>query len=418
MTTLDTQDIAALTDDRAPREPISSAPAIVLCVLALLTIGVVMVTSAGLEIESVSLDAELGDAVAGSPGLLEVLTSKSVILMGLAVAALAVAALTPVNRARRILAPLAGKASARPLVTLSLGILPLVGLLVLVLIPGVGLEKKGASRWLPLPGMGAQGFQPSELAKWGLVLVLAWYATTIGPRIKTALDGLLPGAIVVGLVAGLIAKEDLGTGVLVAAVAGVVLVAAGVRLLYVVPAGILALAGAVGLVVTSDYRTDRVIAYLDPYADPVGTGYHMIQSMATIAGAGPAGTGLGHGIQKFGYLPEDTNDFLFAVITEELGFFGALLVITPLLVLVWVLRGVVARTQDKFTRLVVLGIASTIALQTMINLVVVTGLGPTKGIALPLVSAGGTGWILTAASLGLVIALERADAARQTPDLA
>ena len=396
-----------------PRQ--SSAPAIVLCVLTLLTIGVVMVTSASLEIRPVPLEVGPGEGVAGSPTIADVLRSKQAILMGLALLAMACAAALPIERLRALLARPGAAAARHPIAALAIAAALLLALLSLVYTDVLGREENGGARWVRVPGLGDRGFQPSEVAKWALVVVLAWYAASIGPAIRTFGRGLVPGAVAAGLIAGMVAREDLGTGVLIGSVAGVVLLAAGVRLWQALLLAPPALLGALALVATSEYRTDRVVAFLDPYADPVGDGYHMIQSMATIAGAGPVGRGLGHGLQKHGFLPEDTNDFLFAIITEELGIAGALLVAAPLLILVWVLRGVAARAHDRFTRLVVLGVACTIAFQTVINLFVVTGMAPTKGIALPLVSAGGTGWVLTAASLGLVIALERADAARHRP---
>lgn len=423
MTALPTHSTDPAADARAaptahPGPPhASSAPAIMLCVLTLLTIGVVMVTSASLEIRPVPLNTEPGadptDGIAGSPAFADVLRSKQTILMGLALLAMGLAAALPINRLRALLARPATVAARHPIAALALAVAMLLVLLSLVYTDALGREENGGARWIRVPGLGDRGFQPSEVAKWGLIALLAWYAATIGPAVRTFSRGLIPGAIAAGLIAGMVAREDLGTGVLIAAVAGVLLLAAGVRLWHAALLAPPALLGAVALVATSDYRTDRVVAFLDPYADPVGDGYHMIQSMATIAGAGPAGRGLGHGLQKHGFLPEDTNDFLFAIIAEELGLAGTLLVIAPLLLLVWVLRGVAARAQDPFTRLAVLGVACTIAIQSIINLFVVTGLAPTKGIALPLVSAGGTGWLLTAASLGLVIALERADADRR-----
>ena len=219
--------------------------------------------------------------------------------------------------------------------------------------------------------------------------------------------GLLPAFCALGLVAGFIVVEDLGTGVLLAGAGAVVLLAAGARFwqyALVVPP---AVAGVTMAILTSPYRVQRVLSFLDPYADPQGSGYHMIQSMATVAGGGLFGRGLGHGLQKFGYLPEDTTDFLFAVICEELGLAGATLVIFLYSVLALAILSIIRRAADPLSRLISLGVLATILGQALINLFVVTGLGPTKGIALPLLSSGGTGWILTAAMLGVVMAVDR-----------
>jgi len=165
---------------------------------------------------------------------------------------------------------------------------------------------------------------------------------------------------------------------------------------------------AVGLaILASPYRVARLTAFLDPYADPQGTGYHMIQSMGAVAGGGFFGRGLGHGLQKFGYLPEDRTDFLFAIICEELGTPGAALVVFLFAGLLLAGLAIVRREPDRLLRLMGVGVITTVGLQAVINLAVVTGLGPTKGIALPLVSSGGTGWILTAFSLGLLVAIDR-----------
>src|SRR5690606_10904877 len=180
-----------------------------------------------------------------------------------------------------------------------------------------------------------------------------------------------------------------------------------------------AAAGITLAILTSPYRMRRITAFLDPWADPAGDGYHMLQSLAAIAGGEGTGRGLGHGLQKYGYLPEDTNDFLFAIICEEMGIAGALLVAVLFCGLVWSAIAIIRREPSRSLQLMALGIIATVSLQAVMNLVVVTGLGPTKGIALPMVSAGGTGWTLTAACLGLLLAMDRGQAEReQAPEVA
>jgi len=202
----------------------------------------------------------------------------------------------------------------------------------------------------------------------------------------------------------------LGTAALIGAVAVLVLLAAGARMRHVallMPVGAMALAAGV---LAEPYRVRRLTAFIDPYADPAGAGYHAIQSMAAVAGGGGFGRGLGFGLQKFGYLPEDQTDFIFAIINEELGIVGAALVISLYLGLLWSGWSIVRRDSSAVMRLVGLGVLATIGLQAIINLAAVTGLGPTKGIALPLISSGGTGWMLTAASLGVLVGMDRAQA--------
>jgi len=195
-----------------------------------------------------------------------------------------------------------------------------------------------------------------------------------------------------------------------------VLLAAGAKLWHI---GVLAPAGlgvvAAGLL-TSDYRMKRVTSFIDPYADPAGDGFHVIQSMGAIANGEGVGRGLGHGLQKFGYLPEDTTDFIFAIISEELGLFGVALVLFLYCVLLTTGTDIARRDTRPVARLFVLGVIATIGLQACINLLVVTKLAPTKGIALPLISSGGTGWILTSAALGLLIRFDRTQGTRPGED--
>jgi len=217
---------------------------------------------------------------------------------------------------------------------------------------------------------------------------------------------LLPGLLGAGVVAMIIAKEDLGTAVLIAVTAGVMLLGAGVgfwRMMSLTPvAGLLVAVG----VLIEPYRIRRLTTFLDPFADPQNAGFHMIQSMAAISGGGVFGRGLGFGIQKFGYLPEDQNDFLFAVICEELGLAGAALTLALEFGLIVGVFCVLRRVVTPAAKLLCLGVMTTLGVQAAINLLAVTGLGPTKGIALPLLSAGGTGWVLTAGMLGLVAGRE------------
>lgn len=383
---------------------------IILCALALLTIGVVMVNSAGMSVTPV-LDARgepygAGRVAPSTPwGFADIATGRPAVYMLLALAAMAFAAMLPIGRLARLARAAAWARPRVPLIGLLAGGLVMLGLLLAVYVPGLAAPENGASRWIRLPGVGTA--QPSELVKWGAVWLLAWYAVAAGERLRRFVPGLLPALAVLGVLSFAIVVEDLGTGVLVAAAGSAVLLAAGARLahfaLFIPPA----LAGIAAAIVTSPYRVRRVVAFLNPYADPEGDGYHMIQSMAAIADGGLTGRGLGHGIRKFGYLPEDTTDFVFAVICEELGLAGALVVCSLYAALVVALLGVVRSQRDPLVRLGVLGVLVTLSFQAAMNLVVVTGLGPTKGIALPLLSRGGTGWLLTAASLGLAIAADR-----------
>lgn len=281
--------------------------------------------------------------------------------------------------------------------------------LILVHFEVFGGETKGANRWIRFAlGPIALSFQPSELAKWSLILVIAGYvAGQARERLAWFCSGLLPIFAIIGITGVLIIVEDLGTAVLVGSVAGLMLLAGGIRWRHVA-AMVGPAAAAVYLAIMAEpYRMQRLVSFRDPYADPQGSGYHMIQSMAAIASGEVTGRGLGYGVHKFGYLPEDTTDFLFAVLCEELGVFGALLVAALYATLIVAGVRIVVRQTDLANRLVGLGVILTVGLQALINMAVVTGLAPTKGIALPLVSSGGTGWLLTAFSLGLLVGLDR-----------
>lgn len=375
---------------------------IALCVFALLTIGVVMVNSAGMAVAPV--DSSL-DSVP-SVSTRSILLSRSTVYMGLAILAMGVGSMLPVRRAAAVLA--GGRDGREGLAPLMVGAGALVVVCALVYVPGLSREVNGSSRWLRLPGLGTElSLQPSELAKWGLVVVIAWYGAARARVLHEFWAGLVPALLAVGAVAGFIIVEDLGTGTLIAAVACLMLLAAGARVWHFAMFVPLAVLGLVGAILTSPYRVKRILAFIDPYADPQGIGYHAIQSLVAIAGGKGFGRGLGHGLQKFNYLPEDTTDFIFAIICEELGIAGAAVVIGLFGALLWAGFVVMRRESDAMLRLVALGVVGTVALQAIINLAVVTALAPTKGIALPLLSSGGTGWILTAFSMGLLVAIDR-----------
>ncbi|MGD1915367.1 MAG: FtsW/RodA/SpoVE family cell cycle protein [Phycisphaerales bacterium] len=402
---------------------------ILLCVLTLLGVGLVMVRSADSRVDAIPtpepLDFSQGAALLVVPdppkpedptlreALLETLASRSVIYAGIALLATFLAASIPLGLLDRVDA-LAG--AKKPMLWLGIATLCIIVVLLLVYVPALEREAKGAKRWVEVavPGIGKVGGQPSEIAKWSLPAIIAIFAAARGPAIGSLFTGLLPAGLAVGLVCGLIMIEDLGTAVLIAAVCGLVLLAAGIRWWHVGFLALVAAAGSVQAILTSPYRIERITSFLDPWADPADSGYHMIQSLAAISGGELTGRGLGNGLHKLGYLPEDTTDFLFAIICEELGVLGAAGVIGVFAVLTWACIGVVRSERGPACQLIALGITSTVALQAIMNLAVVTGLGPTKGIALPLVSAGGTGWVLTGASLGLLIAMDRRQA-RQAP---
>lgn len=365
-----------------------AAHIIQLTAVALLGIGLIMVPSAAINV---------GDE---SRGLFAALHSRHTLYALIAVAAMMVASRVNVRelyRTRGLLHPL--------WLIVGLSLLTVA----LTLVPGLGREVKGAVRWLQVgPAHWGLSFQPSELVKWTMILALAWWCARRQGVMHRFRDGPAPALALIALACGLIVIEDLGTAVLIGGVGLAMLVAGGARiwqLAALTPPAILAVAAAIW---HSPYRLHRVTAFLDPWAHADGAGYHPLQAMLAFAHGGLTGVGLGEGVQKLGYVPEDTTDFIFTVIAEELGFAGAALVVTLYLTILWTGLGVMRACQDTFGRLVAFGILLTLGIQATLNIAVVTATVPTKGIALPLISAGGTGWILTAVCLGLLAALDNA----------
>lgn len=268
----------------------------------------------------------------------------------------------------------------------------------LVLVPHVGIEKNGARRWLPI---GITRFQPSELAKWAAVIYLAWWLTA-RPVDMSKFKGFILTLIPVGVLCLLVVIQDFGTAALIAVVAIAMLMVGRVKwwhLAVVVPP---AMGIAYWFVAHKEYRWRRMTAFLDPYAAPQGEGYHMIQSLLSYATGGLSGTGLGAGIQKLGYLPEDTTDFIFSTICEELGLCGAMFTVALYLAILFVAWQAVKKNRDSFGRLLAFGIGAMIGTQAMINIAVATVSVPTKGLSLPLISAGGSGIVITCAALGIL----------------
>ncbi len=283
-----------------------------------------------------------------------------------------------------------------------------VALLAAVLVPGIGEERNGARRWLNLgPSALGLGFQPSELAKLSLVILLAAIAGHMGDRIRKFWTGLLPLILILGIVCGLVGIEDFGTAALLALVGACMLLGAGAKIWHMILVCMPGVAGLAYLVISKPYRVTRVLSFLDPYADPQGAGYHQVQSLITIASGDWWGRGLGAGIQKYGYLPESRSDFIFAVICEELGIIGGVAVLGLFAILLWNGRKAMLRATTEFGRLIALGATLTIGFQAAMNVAVVTVSVPTKGIGLPFVSAGGSGVILFSMLVGLLVNVAR-----------
>jgi cell division protein FtsW len=273
-----------------------------------------------------------------------------------------------------------------------------------VLVPGIGMQVNGARRWIKL---GPIQIQPSELAKWSAVLFTAYWLCRPKTDTRKLFTGFLPVVAPIAALCLLVVIQDFGTAALIAACCFTMLLAGRVKWWHVAAVLVPAIIGGYWFIAHKEYRLRRIMAFRDPYASPQGEGYHMIQSLLSFSTGGLTGKGLGNGVQKLGYLPEDTTDFIFAVICEELGLFGAMLTIALYLGILFVAWETVKNRRDDFGRLLAFGIASMIGLQAAINIAVATVSVPTKGLSLPLVSAGGSGMMITCAALGVLYSVAR-----------
>ncbi len=259
----------------------------------------------------------------------------------------------------------------------------------------------GASRWLHI---GPLGVQPSELAKIAIILFTAALLERRMDRIDELPYALLPIGVTTGVIVGLILVEpDLGTAVSVLVIAGAMVFAAGISYRYILALALVAIPAFYVVVMAQAYRVHRMLAFLDPWSDPQGKGYQVIQSMIAVGTGGFFGTGLMGGIQKLFYLPEAHNDFIYAVIAEELGLIGATAVLVCFGVITWRGLRTAMRAPDRFGAFLAVGLTVMIAFQALLNISVVTGLAPTKGIPLPFVSAGGSSLLINL--LGMAILL-------------
>ena len=292
-----------------------------------------------------------------------------------------------------------------------------IALLILTLIPGIGVEKNYARRWLEIPaGPISISFQPSELAKWSIVFFLAGFCDKFRADIRLYWKRFVPACIFIAVVVGLIITEDFGTAAFISLLGFLMLVIGGVKWWHVLtplPFGLIAFYLAL---VCSPSRMSRIAAFLNPDEWASSAAYQANQSLIALGSGGLWGKGLGRGICKYGHLPEDTTDFVFAIIGEELGFFGTVAVICLFIVFVWLGIIVIMRCRDNFGQFLAGGITLTIAIQAAFNIGVVTVVLPTKGIPLPFVSAGGTSMLLSAAAVGVLLSIAKQSARASTED--
>jgi cell division protein FtsW len=282
------------------------------------------------------------------------------------------------------------------------------GLLVLVLLPGIGKDVNGSQRWLPI---GPFTLQPSEFAKLAIVIYLAGYLVRQAEQVRAQWQGFLKPVGVLALVTVLLmAEPDFGATVIVVVTAFGMLFLAGVRLRHFLSVLLVSMLGLLGLVFAAPYRMQRLITYTDPWADPFGSGFQLIQSLIAFGRGEWLGVGLGNSVQKLFYLPEAHTDFVFSIWAEETGFLGAMLVIGLFTALVarilWIARRAEA-AADHFGAYLSYGVALVLSGQAFVNMGVSSGLLPTKGLTLPFVSYGGTSLIVCCCMLALVLRIER-----------
>jgi cell division protein FtsW len=282
-----------------------------------------------------------------------------------------------------------------------IGLIGCYCLLVLVLIPGVGLVRGGASSWL---GVGAFSIQPSEFTKVALILFLAKYLSEHQSKLPSFRKGLVPSFMPVLLAFGLIILQpDLGTDMVLVLTCVIMIFIAGARIKHFVAMGSIGLLGFIGLIISAPYRLKRLTGFIDPWQDPKDSGFQITQSLLAIGPGGLLGFGLGQSRQKYQYLPEPQTDFIFSIVSEELGFIGATFVLVLFCLLLW--RGILIaiKAPDLFGTLLAVGITGMIAIQIMINIAVVTGLIPVTGITLPFLSYGGSSLTLMLVSIGILL---------------
>jgi cell division protein FtsW len=282
----------------------------------------------------------------------------------------------------------------------------LLGITSLMLISVFFLDRAhNTHRWIHWGGF---SFQPSEMAKPALILFLAFFLESRTKSMddwrNTLLPAVLPTLVFIGLI---VFQPDLGTAIACAAITGCVLFVAGLDMRYLGYAFAASLLPLYFLIFHVAYRRDRILAFLNPYSDPQGRGFHIIQSLIAVSTGGITGVGLMEGKQKLFYLPEPHTDFIFAVTAEELGLLGSLVIVALFAIFLW--RGIrtAIHVDDIFGRFLAVGITSMVVVQAFINISVVLGLMPTKGIPLPFVSYGGSSLFITLACVGVLLNVSR-----------
>lgn len=278
-------------------------------------------------------------------------------------------------------------------------------LLVLVIIPGIGTIRNGSRSWF---GIGSLGIQPSEFAKIGLIIFVAKYLANNQKNVKDIKKGVLPILLVIGIFFALIMFEpDFGTAMVIVLTLIVMIFISGVKLSFFIKIGILGLLGIVGLIIVAPYRMERIISFLNPWVDPLGSGYQIIQSLYAIGPGGLLGQGFLNSHQKQFYLPEPQTDFIFSIISEEFGFLGILIVTSFIAFIFYRIIKIALKENNLFKKYLAFGLGFGIIIQSLLNIAVVIGLIPVTGVTLPFLSYGGSSLLISMISIGIILNISK-----------
>lgn len=351
-----------------------------LLTLLLLAIGVVMVLSASFARAYYETDTTGGNAA--------YYFVRQLVFAILGVAVMLLASRFPMTFYRRLSFPILA-----------------VSIVCLILVPIIGDEVNGSTRWINL---GFTTFQPSEIAKVGVILMFSQMICRYKDKMKTFKYGVLPFAAVLIIIVGLLILEPhLSASIIIIAIGAIMIFLGGAKLGWFAIGGTAVLGGGAIVITVFDYASSRITSWLDPFSDMTGKGYQIVQSLYAVGSGGLLGVGLGQSRQKYLYLPEEHNDFIFSVVCEELGLVGALLILALFALLI--VRGywLAMHAKDKYSFLVCAGITSLLAIQVILNVAVVTNLLPCTGISLPFFSYGGTALLIQLAEMGIILSMSR-----------
>ena len=278
-------------------------------------------------------------------------------------------------------------------------------MLILVLIPGIGTVRNGSRSWF---GIGSFGIQPSEFTKLALIIFTSKYLVNNEKNMKSFKKGVLPILGITLLIFGIIMLQpDFGTGtIIVMSIVGLLFVG-GVDFKFFLKVGVVGIVGIAGLIAIAPYRLSRILSFLNPWSDPLGSGFQIIQSLYAIGPGGLFGYGFLNSRQKHFYLPEPQTDFIFSIISEEFGFLGIVIVATLFLTIILTGFKIAKNSKDLFGKYLAFGITFQIAFQTVLNLMVVVGLIPVTGVTLPFLSYGGSSLLITLCEIGIVLNISR-----------